>query len=99
MITEEAGIGLRTARSGKILKLPLNTPQGLQDATIIKESLRTNLGEAQSLDLIEFVQRKAVVNAGRNDNKITRKNLNADPPICGILCVSESERGGIAVCR
>ncbi len=75
------------------MKFTLNTHQRLQDSTIIRESLRTDLGEAQSLDLIEFVQRKTVVNANRNDNKISRKDLNADPSICGILCVSELVSG------
>jgi hypothetical protein len=48
----------------------------------------TYFDKMQSLDLIKFVKSEVVIDANRNYQEVSQKNLEVDPLICGMLCVS-----------
>ncbi len=52
------------------------------------EMTTTNLEQTQSFDSVQLVKREAVVDASRYDKQISREDVDADPLVRGMFCVS-----------
>ena len=46
----------------------------------------TDLEQAQTLDLVQFVEREAVVDAGRYDQQVSREDVDANPLVREMFC-------------
>ena len=55
---------------------------------LLLEMTTTNLEQAQSFDSVQLVKREAVVDASRYDQQISREDVDADPLVRGMFCVS-----------
>jgi hypothetical protein len=54
----------------------------------VREITESDLDEVQGFDLIKFIDRETVIYARRDDQKVSWKNLKADPLVRGIFCMS-----------
>lgn len=54
----------------------------------MRANVVTYFDKTQSLDLIKFVKSEAVIDANGNYQEVSRKNLEADPLVRGMLWAS-----------